>query len=431
MILFPSLSGVYIEENVVKFISRIAWLPVILLLIGLAIGPARAQSPNPKYDAIFAPAQTLEAARPSDAYNAYVRIKNEHSKEPDLAADALLRAAEFASSQRYGTTDAMHAEGNQKAHDALKQLLQQYPQTAAAKVAEPLQENIERRIDQHNSQYFSYKLIDSLVALTGRVPGFSYWFALLLIAVFVKLITLPLTLRMYKSQREMQKLQPILKQVQEKYKGKPELGQKTMEVYKEHGISPFASCLPMLVQFPFLIWVYNTIRLYEFHFVNGTFLWIGSPLSSQMAHHFPGTIAANLGQFDMVLLVLYAASNYVTMKLTPSPDPQQAAQQKQMSVMMTIMMFWMFMIYRWSAAFMLYWLALNLLTAWQQYTYIYKPSKLAGPGGGGGGLIVPSTTVESDAEKASSNGSDGRAPRELTPVPGGNTMRPRPRRKRR
>jgi len=416
----------------VKFVSRIALLPAILLLGWLAIGPAHAQSPNPKYNALFAPAQKLEDTQPSDAYNAYIRVKNEHSKDPDIAADALLRAAEFASSPRYGTTAAMHVEGDRKAVDALKQLQQQYAQTEAAKVGAPLQETVERRIDQYNSQFISYKLIDALVAATGRKPGFSYWFALLLIAVGVKLITLPLTLKMYKSQREMQKLQPIIKEIQEKYKGKPELGQKTMEAYKEHGISPFASCLPMLVQFPFLWWVYDVIRLYEFHFNNGTFMWIGSPMSRQLAQQYPGTFATNLGQFDMVLLVLYAASNYVTMKLTPSPDPQQAAQQKQMSVMMTIMMFWMFMLYRWSAAFMLYWLALNLVSAWQQYTYIYKPSKRAGASGGGGGIVIPSTTVESAAEKAPTNGNGaGRAPRELTPVPGGNTMRPRPRRKRR
>lgn len=415
-----------------KFVSRIALIPAVLLLGWLAMGPAHAQSPNPKYDALFASAQKLEDTRPADAYNAYVQVKNEHSKEPDIAADALLRAAEFASSPRYGTTAAAHAEGNQQAYNALKQLLQQYAQTDAAKVAAPLQETIKQRIDQHNSQYISYKLIDALVALTGRKPGFSYWFALLLIAIGVKLITLPLTLKMYKSQREMQKLQPIIKEIQEKYKGKPELGQKTMEAYKEHGVSPFASCLPMLVQFPFLWWVYDVIRLYEFHFANGTFLWIGSPLSVQLNKQFPGNFATNLGQFDMVLLVLYAASNYITMKLTPSPDPQQAGQQKQMSVMMTIMMFWMFMLYRWSAAFMLYWLALNLVSAWQQYNYIYKPSKRAGAGGGGGGIVIPSTTVESAQDTTSSNGNGtGRAPRELTPVPGGNTMRPRPRRKRR
>lgn len=414
-----------------KIVPPKAWIPAFLLLGLLAIGPARAQSPNPKYDSLYAQAQKLEDARPSDAYNAFIQVKNEHSKEPDLASDALLRAAEFASGPRYGATEAMHVEGNQKAHDALKQLLQQYPTTEAAKVAEPMQAEIERRIDRHNSQFISYKIIDFFVALTGRKPGFSYWFALLLIAIVVKLITLPLTLRMYKSQREMQKLQPILKEVQEKYKGKPELGQKTMEVYKEHGISPFASCLPMLVQLPFLWWVYDVIRLYEFHFANGTFLWIGSPMSQQLSRQFPGSFAANLGQFDIGLLALYAASNYITMKLTPSPDPTQASQQKQMSVMMTIMMFWMFMLYRWSAAFMLYWLALNLVTAWQQYTYIYKPSKRARTGGGDGGLVIPSTTVESATEKASSNGSNGRSPRELTPVPGGNTMRPRPRRKKR
>ena len=56
-----------------------------------------------------------------------------------------------------------------------------------------------------------------------------------------------------------------------------------MAAYKEHGVNPLASCLPMVVQMPFLFWIYNTIRLYEFHFTHGTFLWIGSALS----HKYP------------------------------------------------------------------------------------------------------------------------------------------------
>jgi YidC/Oxa1 family membrane protein insertase len=423
-------------------------MAALALMSGLTIRPAEAQSPNPKYDSVFAKARSLEANDPDKALDEYARVKNDNAgKDRELAADALLRAALFASDpERFGTADQvpaagagkaeamqnMQAQGEIKAHEAYKQLLDtdQYAITSAAKYAQEkhLREDLEQRIDRRNSKYLSYKIVDSLVRLTGNLSWFSYWFALVLIAVVVKALTLPLTLKMYRSQREMQRIQPILKEIQEKYKGKPELNEKMMAAYQEHGVNPFASCLPMLVQMPFLWWIYSTIRLYEYHFQNGKFLWIGSGLSSQ----YPHILGINLGHFDMVLLVIYAASNYLTMKLTPATDPQAAQQQKSMSVMMTIFLFWMFMQYKWSAAFTFYWLVLNILSAWQQYVYIYKPNKArlsgggAPSGGAGESVMLPGPTTPA-------LGGNGNLPpaRPTTPIPGGNAMRPRPRRPRR
>ncbi len=447
-------------------------LIAVVLLCGLWLGPARAQGTDPKYDPIFAKAQQMETtAKTNDVMAAFANIKKDYSaagKDQNVAAESLLRAAEYAAGDHYGQVEEqnlrkqinvedpaqvpaqvkelrtqMRSDGDYKAHEAIKQLLKEYPESAAATYAEQqhLQQTLENRIDQRNSSSMSYKIVDALVGLTGRIPAFSYWFALALIAVLVKAITFPLTLKMYRSQREMQRMQPILKEIQEKYKGKPELNQKVMDAYKEHGVSPFASCLPMLIQLPFMIWVYNMIRQYEFHFAHGKFLWIGSGLSAK----FPGFLAGNLAQFDVVLLLIYAVSNYLTMKLTPPADPQQAQQQKSMSVMMTGMMLYMFWIYRWSAAFMFYWLVLNLISAWQQYTYIYKKrSPLGGAisggtgGTGGGGSVVlnggsePKGLKPAPVTGANGNGNGARPEsRPATPIPGGDAMRARPRRKRR
>lgn len=384
-----------------KFTTRI--LPVIaLVLLGLLPRAVLGQVPNPANDPKFASAVKLEAADPDKAVDEYARIRNEESRagHEEIAAESLLRSALFTSDPvRYGTpahikapgggtdsrvvqeaTSEMQGRGEVKAHEAVKELLQHYPRSAAALYAvdKNLKGSLEERIDRRNSHIFSYQLVDRLVSLTGAIPAFSYWFALLLIAVVVKLATLPLSIRMYKSQREMQRVQPLLKEIQEKYKGKPELTEKTMAIYKEHGVNPFASCLPLLIQMPFLFWVYNTIRLYEFHFSRGTFLWMGGPLS----HAFPNYVAANLAQFDIVLLIVYASSNYLTMKLTPPTDPAAAQQQQSMSLMMTVFMFWMFMVYKWSAAFMFYWLVLNILTAVQQYYYVFLPNRIKTAGAG-------------------------------------------------
>ena len=169
--------------------------------------------------------------------------------------------------------------------------------------------------------------MNGIVRATGANSYFSYWLALLLIAIFVKACTMPITLKMYKNQREMQRIQPILKGIQDQHKDDPQKrNEAVMAAYKEHGVNPFASCFPMLIQLPFLWLVYGMIRQYEFHFSNGFFLWI-NPITSHTAPAWLG-VAANMGAFDVPLLFLYAASNYFTMRLTPPTDPQAAEQQK-------------------------------------------------------------------------------------------------------
>lgn len=420
-----------------KIALRLSTFLTVLALVGcLTVGPVWAQIPNPQYDSLFAKALTLEGTQPDKAFEEYTRVKDE-SKDREVQAEALLRAALFASSPRFSNNEELRAQGEQKAHESYKFLQQHLGDTAAAKFAreQGLQTELEKRIDKYNSQYFSYQMVDKLVALTGRFPAFSYWFALFLIAVIVKTLTFPLTLKMYKSQREMQRIQPILKELQEQYKDdKVTLNTKVMEAYKEHGINPLASCFPLIIQLPFLFWVYNTIRLYELHFANGGFFWIGSSLATQ----YPEYVAANLGQFDLVLLAIYAASNYLTMRLTPASDPQAAQMQKTTAIVMTFMMFYICMTSRWSAAFIFYWLVLNFISTYQQYKYIYLPNK------NGSALEVLPAPAKGPAARASTvnagagngpgvHGNTGSAvakPQTLTPVPN-EGIRPRPKRKKR
>ena len=92
---------------------------------------------------------------------------------------------------------------------------------------------------------------EALELLTGKKPGFSYWFAIIMLTVIIKLATTPLTKAQFKSMKEMQVIAPLIKEIQAKHKGDQKvIGEKTMELYKEHKINPFASCLPLLVQMP-------------------------------------------------------------------------------------------------------------------------------------------------------------------------------------
>ena len=444
-----------------KSVSRFILLCAVLLVGVIAISGCQ-QGPKPEYPGgkpTIEHARKLEAdGKPEDAFVELTDVKNAAGNDREKAAEALWLSVQLATNNdrccRYGgkklsdtdntkevqqqLTDKV-AQSELKGHEALKELLKEFADTKAAGQArtENFQVNLEKRIDDRNKTQWSYKLIDGMVAMTGSRQNFSYWFALLLISIIVKGVTLPLTLKMYKSQREMQRLQPAIKAMQEKYKeDQAELQKRTMEFYKEHGVNPFSSCFPMLIQFPFMIWIYNTIRLYEFHFSHGTFLWVNpaaahwaNPALNRMIPFIPDAFAANLGMFDLPLLILYTASMYLTMKLTPATDPQAAQQQKSMSVMTTGMMFFFFIKYRWSAAFVFYWLILNLLSAAQSYYFVYKPNK--------DNPVVP--VILPDDKPGKSNGSNGSAakgagtksPPALTPAVSASPSAPRPRRPRR
>jgi len=203
-----------------------------------------------------------------------------------------------------------------------------------------------------------YSIMDFLVRMTGSIPAFSYWFAIIIITLVVKLLITPLTKAQFKSMKEMQKIAPLVKQIQEKYKGDQQtIGTKTMELYKEHGINPFASCLPILIQMPVLLLLFHMVSIYQFRFTEGHFLWIGSALKHLYSIPVPfgqgGVVwltAGNLAEPDLLLVVLYVISMYVSTKLS-SVDPTQAEQQKMMSIMMPIMFAFIFAGY--SSAFLL------------------------------------------------------------------------------
>jgi len=245
--------------------------------------------------------------------------------------------------------------------------------------AKQLKEAVSVKLDKENSGKLQYKVMEFLVNLTGKSPGFSYWFAIILLTIIVKVIITPLTHAQFKAMKEMQKISPLIKKIQEEHRGDQKtIGEKTMDLYREHHINPFASCLPLLIQMPILMLLYYTIRSYEFQFAKGGFLWIGSGLSHNAHFAVPfqqGSLvwftAANLAEPDLILVVLYVISMFVSTKLS-AVDPSQADQQKIMSIMMPVMFAFIFAGF--PAAFLLYWLVFNILQTVQQY-FILKPAQ--------------------------------------------------------
>jgi len=232
-----------------------------------------------------------------------------------------------------------------------------------------------------------YQLIDMLVAATGRVPGFSYAFAAFLLALLVRGVIFKLALKQIMYGRKMSQLTPLTKDIKEKYKDdQVTQNQKVMELYKEYGVNPFAGCLPALVQMPLFFAIYQCMLHYQFEFQKGHFAWINEATSKSTN----GFVAANLGQQDTILMVIYGITMIITTLLTPISDPSQAKQQRLMGIAISVifvasMFTGAFPVV---SAFVLYWTFTNLLaTAQSLWAYRLPLPPLQKVNAAGGGVF--------------------------------------------
>ena len=354
------------------------------------------------------------AKRLTEAGNA-AQAAFEHDIAHRRSIQARKKYAEVTASRTFGKT-ALGAEAEYRtawllenidkdqnnALQTLKTLQNNHKDTAFPDKAIALADfhRVAQAVDLHSQTTYPdkicYTIMDFLVKLTGAQP-YSYWLAILIFSLVVKLALTPLSNKQYASMKEMQKLQPHIKEVQAKHKGNPAKMQEEMaKIYKEHGVNPVAGCGPLLIQIPIMIALYYTIRVYEYQFSHGTFFWIGSKVS----HLYPSFLATDLSQMDIPLLILYALSMYVQQKMTVPADPQAAEQQRMMAIYTPFLSTYFFLQYKLPAAFVLYYLIFNVLSMAQQYYYMNKRK--------GDTPIQPAVTGKAlTIESLSSNGNNG------------------------
>jgi YidC/Oxa1 family membrane protein insertase len=221
----------------------------------------------------------------------------------------------------------------------------------------------------------------------------NFGIAIILFTLLVRLLTHPLTVQQIKGTQAMQNLQTDKRyiEMQKKYKDdKEKLAQEQMALYKEMGINPFASCLPMLIQFPIWIGLYQTIRaamadnplqlLYLEQHIYPQFLNAGTliPLNSQF-------LWMNLGQPERLILpflpfgipvlaIIVVITSYLQSKLMTPPttgtgNDQSAQMGKMMNLYMPLMMGYL----AWSyvSGLAVYFVASNVFTI-AQYSLLGK-----------------------------------------------------------
>lgn len=191
-----------------------------------------------------------------------------------------------------------------------------------------------------------------LVTLNGihRVLP-NYGVAIILLTLLVRLVFWPVTHKSNESMKKMQKLQPELASLREKFKNEPQkLNQATLELYRIHKVNPMSGCLPMLIQIPVFIALFNVLRsAVELRYAG--FLWIRD-LSA------PEGLLAGLLPFGInILPLLMTATTIWQQKLTPAAgDPQQ---QRMMAMMPVV---FLFIFYNMASALVLYWTVSQFLS---------------------------------------------------------------------
>ena len=202
----------------------------------------------------------------------------------------------------------------------------------------------------------------------------NYGVIIILFSVLTKVAFYPLTRTSTQSMKRMQQLQPKIKELQEKHKDNREkLSQETMKLYKREKINPMAGCLPLLLQMPVFIALYqalaHTIALRNTPF----FGWINDLSKPDALFTLPFSLPL-LGPDFNVLPLLMTATMVVQMRMTPTG--QAPAQMAMMNTLMPVI--FLFFFYQMPSGLVLYWLVNNVVTIYQTW----RIHKTATPEGG-------------------------------------------------
>jgi len=213
------------------------------------------------------------------------------------------------------------------------------------------------------------RFLEFLYALTG-----SYGLAIILVSLLQKLAFFPLTRKSLHSMREMQALQPQVQALQERFKNHPQKKQEAvMALYRQHGVNPLGGCLPMVIQIPIMVALYNALRnsvaMWGAHF-----LWVRDLTRPDAL--FTVAWAGHVLSFNLLALLM-GASMWAQQKLTPTGgDPRQAQMMLWTMPVVFTFMFWGF-----PSGLVLYWLVNNILQIGMQNAvsgFPHHPSAVAG-----------------------------------------------------
>jgi len=192
---------------------------------------------------------------------------------------------------------------------------------------------------------FALAIIWLLPKMHDVIP--NYGVVIIIFALLVKLITLPLSLKSFKSMQAMKDLQPKIEELKKKHKNNPQaMNQEMMKMYKEHGVNPMSGCLPILPQMPLFFALFSVFRS-TILLRNAPFVWFIDDLSRG---------ASSFTDPYIILVVIMIAAQFVSQKFT-------MATSQQNKVLLYIMPLFMgFIFHSFAAGLVLYWTCFSLFS---------------------------------------------------------------------
>ena len=214
-------------------------------------------------------------------------------------------------------------------------------------------------------------MLNSMIVLCDALFS-NFGLSIIVLTIVVNVLMLPLTLKQIRASKAMQELQPKLKELQKKYAGdKGKFAKEQMSLYKESGVSPAGCLVPMLIQMPIWISLFQSIMrvlavipenlmglskyLYSWPVVYTTL-----PLQNEF-------LWLNLATGDMFLAILVGGTMWLQQKMimAPNADPKQQAQSTMMLWMMPIM--FAFLTLSFPSGLALFWVTSNAIRVGIQY----------------------------------------------------------------
>lgn len=217
----------------------------------------------------------------------------------------------------------------------------------------------------------SWLVLKAMIWMHGFIP--NYGWVIIIISVLTKVLFYRLTHKSFKSMKQMQDLQPRLQALKEKYgDDKQKLSQETMRVYKEAGVNPLGGCLPMLLQMPVFVALFNVLK-YTIELRGAPWIgWITDLSQQDVLFHLPVTLPF-IGNAFSLLPLLMGASMFAQSKLGGSPTGGPSAStppgfQTMLPVVFTVLF------YKMPSGLVIYWIINTVLSVAQQY-YIHRESR--------------------------------------------------------
>jgi YidC/Oxa1 family membrane protein insertase len=228
--------------------------------------------------------------------------------------------------------------------------------------------------------------------------GWTWTLSIVGLVVVIRAALIPVFVKQIKAQRGMQALQPDLRKLQQKYKGKTDqlsrqaMTQEQMALYKKHGTNPFAACLPILIQMPFFFALFTVLNGISRASEGGEEVGalsaaavrqfdaatiLGAPLSSTFLGTFGGAMNVSVIVLSVIMILAMTASQFITQKQIMAKNMSDEAMQSPFMRQQKMMLYILPLVFgiggiNFPIGVLIYWTTTNVWTMAQQFYVIRR-----------------------------------------------------------